>query len=242
MIPPRRGLDDGSSIHGSRLVRLGRFFFALFSLFRSSFSIGLLERPLVIGFFWGLIFGNIETSLSCAIFYELLWLDFIPVGTFIPPHMTAATFSCLVLVTYFGIDTPPFVFLALIAGLPMAWLGARLDRTMRDRLNRSYSGVLQWVRRPIGDNVPAQLVLRTILGKTLVFWLFFVVMTGLLALAVHSILLQYSGVIAGIKLEWHQFWIAASIGGLLSLRLRSLYLSVGAGAVAFGFLRALGIF
>lgn len=224
------------------MVRHHWFFFALFSLFRSSVSIGLLERPLVVGFFWGALFGNYSTSLSCAIFYELLWLDFIPVGTFIPPHMTAATFTCLALATYFGLESPPFVFVALLAGLPMAWLGARLDRTMRDRLNRSYSSVLQWVRHPVGENLPSQLVARTLLGKMVVFWLFFVVMIGVSALAVRGVLAEFSGQIASLKLEWYQFWIAASIGGLLSLRLRSLYLSVGAGAAAFGILRFLGIF
>jgi PTS system mannose-specific IIC component len=242
MTQPRRGSHDGHEFHRNILVCRGWFFFALFALFRSSLSIGLLERPLVVGFFWGMLFGNMQASLSCAIFYELLWLDFLPVGTFIPPHMTAATFSCLLLVTHFGLDEPPFVFLALIAGLPMAWLGARLDRTMRDRLNRSYNGVLQWVRKPVGENVPTQLILRTLIGKALVFWLFFIILNGLLALAVGSILMDYSGQIASLKLEWYQFWISASIGGLLALRLRSLYLSVGAGAIVFGILRYIGIF
>lgn len=196
----------------------------------------------MVGLFWGLAFGNLRTSLFCAVFYELLWLDFIPVGTFIPPHMTAATFTGLALATYFGLDDPPFVFLALLSGLPMAWLGARLDRTMRDRLNRSYTGVLQWVRRPSGQDVPSRLIARTILGKALVFWAFFIICAGALGIGLRFVLEHYSGALAGLKLDWPQFWIAASVGGLLALRLRSLYLSVGAGALAFGFLRYAGIF
>lgn len=224
------------------MVRRSRFFFALFALCRFSVSLGLIERPLVIGLCWGLVYGNLPTCLYIAIFYELLWLDFIPVGTFIPPHMTAAAFTGLALATYFGLDSPPLVFLALVCGLPMAWLGARLDRYLRDRLNRSYSGILHWVRKPAGDDVPSKLILRTLFGKLLVSWLFFLTGAGVLAVLLRFVLNQYSGFLLDTDLSWNQFLIAASIGGLLSLRLRSLYLSVGGGAVALGFFRLAGIF
>lgn len=218
------------------------FFFALFALCRFSVSLGLLERPLVVGLCWGLAFGNLTSSLYIAIFYELLWLDFIPVGTFIPPHMTAAAFTGLALATYFGLDSPPLVFVALVFGLPMAWLGALLDRNLRDRLNRSYSAVLHWVRKPAGDDVPGKLIQRTLLAKLLMSWLFFLAGAGLLAMVMQFALNQYSGFLLDRDLSWSQFLIAASIGGLLSLRLRSLYLSVGVGAVALGFFRLAGIF
>ncbi len=183
-----------------------------------------------------------ETCLFSAIFYELLWLDFIPVGTFIPPHMTAATFAGLAISSYFGLDSPPLVFLALVAGLPMAWLGARLDRVLRDRLNRSYGLVLQWLRKPHDVDMPSRMLVGVLVSKLLVSWVFFLVGTGLLAAAVRFILDHYSGQLAGLQLTWNHFLIAASLGGLLALRLRSLYLSVAAGAVALGLFRAFGIF
>jgi len=224
------------------VVRHHRFFFALFSLFRISVSLGLVERPLVVGLLWGLVSGNLETSLYCAIFYELLWLDFIPVGTYIPPHMTAATFAGLAIGTYFGLDSPPLVFLALIAGLPMAWLGGKLDRVLRDRLNRSYGLVLQWLRKPHDVDMPSRMLAGVLVSKLLVSWAFFLVGTGLLAAAVRFILDHYTGQLAGLQLTWSHFLIAASIGGLLALRLRSLYLAVGAGALALGIFRVFGIF
>ena len=156
--------------------------------------------------------------------------------------MTAAAFTGLALATYFGLDSPPLVFLALVFGLPMAWLGAKLDRNLRDRLNRSYSSVLHWVRRPAGDDVPGRLIVRTLLGKLLVSWLFFLVGAGVLAVLLQFTLNQYSVLLLDVDLSWSQFLIAASLGGLLSLRLRSLYLSVGVGAVALGFFRLAGIF
>jgi PTS system mannose-specific IIC component len=224
------------------VVRHHRFFFALFSLFRISVSLGLVERPLVIGLLWGLCSGNLETSLYSAIFYELLWLDFIPVGTFIPPHMTAATFAGLAISSYFGLTSPPFVFLALVAGLPMAWLGARMDRVLRDRLNRSYGLMLQWLRKPHDVDMPSRMLLGVLASKLLMSWVFFMAGTGVLAVCVRFVLNHYSGQLAGLKLSWSHFLIAASLGGLLALRLRSMYLAVGAGALALGIFHAIGIF
>lgn len=224
------------------MVRHHWFFFALFSLFRFSVSLGLFERPLVIGVLWGVFVGDLEVSLHVAIFYELLWLDFIPVGTFIPPHMTAATFTALIISSYYGLNSLPLVSLALLAGLPMAWLGARLERIMRDRLNRSYGGMLQWVRKPVDLGVPGRLLIGTLASKILVNWVFFLGGAGGLALLTGFALTHYGPALASIKLSWSELLIAASVGGLLALRLRSLYLSVAAGAVALGILRFLGIF
>lgn len=224
------------------MVCHGWFFFALFSLFRFSVSLGLLERPLVIGLLWGLFVGDLNSSLFISIFYELLWLDFIPVGTFIPPHMTAACFTALAISSYFGLDSMPLVSLPLVLGLPMAWLGAKLERVMRDRLNRSYNGVLQWVRKPLDVNVPGRLLLGSLASKVLANWLFFLVGAGVMALLARFVLNQCGPFLASLKVSWSYMLIAASIGGVLALRLRSLYFAVAVGTVAFGFLRACGIF
>lgn len=223
------------------MVRHCRFFFALFSLFRFSLSLGLIERPLFVGLVWGLFVGNLETSMLVAVFYELLWLDFIPVGTFIPPHMTAAAFTALALCSYFNLDSLPLASLALAAGLPMAWLGARIERDMRDRLNRSYNGVLQWVRKPLDPHLPGRLLLGTLVSKLFANWLFFFLGAGGLALAVSAALSHYGAFLASLRMGWNELLLAASVGGLLALRLRSLYISVAAGAVVLGALRLAGL-
>jgi len=224
------------------VVRHGWFFFALFSQFRFSISLGLVERPLVIGLLWGLFVGQLETSLFIAVFYELLWLDFIPVGTFIPPNMCAASLTALAISSYFGLDSLPLIALPLALGLPMAWLGAKLERVMRDRLNRSYGGVLQWVRKPIDVGVPGRLLMGSLASKVLANWVFFLVGAGCAALITRFALTHYGPFLASLKLSWSYLLIAASVGGLLALRLRSLYVSIAAGAVALGILRILGIF
>jgi PTS system mannose-specific IIC component len=124
----------------------------------------------------------------------------------------------------------------------MAWLGARLERTMRDRLNRSYGGVLQWVRKPTDASVPGRLLLGTLGSKVLFNWSFFLLGAGGLALLVNFALKHYGPEIAAIQISWNHLLIGASVGGLLALRLRSLYISVAAGAVILGILRVFGIF
>jgi PTS system mannose-specific IIC component len=224
------------------VVRAGRFFFALFSLCRFSVSLGLLERPLVVGLLWGLFVGNLEQSLFVAIFYELLWLDFIPVGTFIPPHMTAACFTALALSSRFGLDSLPMMFLPLLAGLPMAWLGARLERIMRDRLNRSYGSVLQWVRKPLDVHVPGRLLWGSLASKMLASWGFFLAGCLVLSLILRYTMYEFAPFLASLKLTWPMLLACSSVGGMLALRLRSLYVAVAGGAVALGFLRVVGMF
>ena len=35
---------------------------------------------------WALLTFRLQPALSAGIFFELLWLDLFPAGTFIPPH------------------------------------------------------------------------------------------------------------------------------------------------------------
>ncbi|MFW6005353.1 MAG: hypothetical protein ACOCPN_02640, partial [Desulfonatronovibrionaceae bacterium] len=63
----------------------GRFFFALLSLARFSVQTGILDRPLVAGFLIYLVTGEMFPAMYVAVFFELLWIDIIPAGTFIPP-------------------------------------------------------------------------------------------------------------------------------------------------------------
>ncbi|MDC0335960.1 PTS sugar transporter subunit IIC, partial [Pseudodesulfovibrio sp.] len=115
----------------------------------------MLERPLVIGLFWGVFTGDYTTSLYIAIFFELFWLDLIPVGTFIPPHLTAATFSALALTTFFGLEHPARIMGILFASMPLAWLGTKAESMLRDRERVSYNRLLKWARNPEASDQPS---------------------------------------------------------------------------------------
>lgn len=52
---------------------------------RSFCNIGLLERPITLGFLWALFTGQWMPAIHLAIFFELFWLDKFFIGSYIPP-------------------------------------------------------------------------------------------------------------------------------------------------------------
>ncbi|WP_345782780.1 PTS sugar transporter subunit IIC [Pseudodesulfovibrio pelocollis] len=207
----------------------------MFSLFRFSLTIGLLERPLVIGLFWGLATGDVETSLCIAIFFELFWLDLIPVGTYIPPHLTVATFAALSLTTFFGLDHPGRILFVLFASMPLAWLGTRLEALLRERDQVNYNKLLTWVRNPDSPRLPSLIVMRSV-GRTFVY-------SGLAFYAAMLVLVYFFEIFFSLNpslftklgVTWPYLWVAATLGGLMALRVRRAYALLAAGIILFMF-------
>lgn len=223
------------------MVLPDRFFFALFSLFRFSISFGLLERPLVVGICWALVTGQWEVSLAVAIFLELSWLDIIPAGTFIQPHLAAAAFMALSLCTYLGLEQPSQALVAMLAGVPMAWLGTQLESSLRTFNNRAYNITLLWARRADQEPFPTR-VLLVALGATFVAsWLFFVLFGSALAWLVQMVMPAISNLLSGLEVTWPQLWLAASFGGLLALRLKQALGIFAGGLAAVALVAVLGV-
>ncbi|WP_319585201.1 PTS sugar transporter subunit IIC [uncultured Pseudodesulfovibrio sp.] len=222
-----------------RLVCHGRFFFALFSQFRSSISIGLLERPLVVGFFWGAATGEYTTSLYIAIFFELFWLDLIPAGTYIPPQLTAATFSALALTTWFGLNQPSRIMFVLFASMPLAWIGTKVEGWLRDREQGSYNALLNWARNPGSKHLPGALILRSITKSLLMSWVTFLVAVLILKLVFDIAFTVYPNVFSHLGVTWAHLWVAASLGGLMALRLKRAYVILATGVILFALYRYL---
>ena len=192
-----------------------------------------MERPLVIGLFWSIFFGDTTTSLYIAIFLELFWLDLIPVGTFLPPHLTAATFSALALTTFFGFDQPARIMVIMFASMPLAWLGMKVEEMLREREKDSYNQLLNWARNPQSPHMPTALVVRA-LGRTfLASWVAFYIAILILKFVISGIVSVYPGVLSAIDITWAQLWIAATLGGLMALRLKRVYAILGTGIVLF---------
>ncbi|WP_269077529.1 MULTISPECIES: PTS sugar transporter subunit IIC [Pseudodesulfovibrio] len=204
----------------------------MFSLFRFALTIGLLERPLVIGLFWGLATGDMETSLCISIFFELFWLDLIPVGTYIPPHLTVATFVALSLTTYFGLDQPGRISFVLFASMPLAWLGTRLEALLREQDRSNYNRLLNWVRNPKNPHLPSLIVMRSV-GRTFVLsGLAFYVAVIALMYAFKAFFALYPSRL-DIGVTWPHLWVAATLGGLMALRLKRAYAVLAAGIFLF---------
>ncbi len=218
------------------------FFFAVFCLFRFSINIGLLERPLVVGFIWGVFTGDYATSLKIAVFFELFWLDNIPVGTYIPPHILASTVAALALTTSFGFTEASHIMVVLLACLPLARLGAWLEHGLRQWHNRGYNDLLRWARKgKAGDNLPQKLVAQSIFRTFISSWLFFWTSTVILHYVLSIFFHKWGDVVTSVEMKWSFLWIAASLGGLLALRLRKAYATFVFGVVLFGFIILAGL-
>lgn len=218
-----------------------QFFFAFFSLLRFSLNLGVVERPLVQGLIWGLATGDLTLAVSVSLVYELLWLDLIPAGTFIPPNPAASNFTALCLMTGFGLTGASQAVFPILLGMPVAWLAAGVERLHRNRQNRAYNTMQQWLAPGHGaDFAPERLVWRSFAEAGAFYFVFFLAVAGVLA-ALCGFLLASGFLRPGPGVfSWGQLWIVASIGGLMSLRTPRAYVALVLCAVAVAALALFG--
>ncbi len=171
--------------------------------------------------------GDFTTSLNIAIFFELFWLDLIPVGTFIPPHLTAATFSALALTTYFGFENPARIMGFLFASMPLAWLGAKVEEKIRERERSSYNTLLNWARHPDSPNTPSVLVRNSLVRSFAMSGVSFFLAILILKFVFETVFSLYPGFLSRVDITWSHLWVSATLGGLMALRLNRVYAVMG---------------
>lgn len=184
------------------------------------------------GLIWGLATGDLELALNISVIFELFWLDLIPAGTYIPPNTAASNLACLALMRAFGLAGPAEAVFPILLCLPLGWIGARLEEYQRTRQNSSYDALLAWARGEGGWRInPGGQLLRSILQIGALHFLFFV--GAVLALASLVGLLRSWGFLhppQGV-FSWGCLWVAASFGGILSLRSARAYAAMATGAI-----------
>ncbi len=187
----------------------------------------------MVGFFWGAATGEFTTSLYIAIFFELFWLDLIPAGTYIPPQLTAATFSALTLTTYFGLEQPSRIMPVLFASMPLAWIGTKVEGWLREREQGSYNSLLNWVRNPGTVHLPGVLILRSMTRSLFMSWISFLAAVLVLKQGFEIIFTLYPAIFSRLGVTWAYLWVAASLGGLMALRLKRAYVVLATGIILF---------
>ncbi|PKN31367.1 MAG: hypothetical protein CVU63_24290, partial [Deltaproteobacteria bacterium HGW-Deltaproteobacteria-20] len=65
--------------------------------------------------------------MSAGIFFELLWLDLFPAGTYIPPQALLSLIATLTILACLPDADMRSTVLVVIATLPLAYLGAWID-------------------------------------------------------------------------------------------------------------------
>jgi PTS system mannose-specific IIC component len=190
-------------------------------LSRFAVNIGFLDRPITLGLIFGLVSGDIETALGISVFFELLWLDFFPAGTYIPPNRALATCLCLALSHMLGLTLPGHVLLLLLLALPAALIGAKLEAWQRVWQNTSYNMSLYWVKNDVQSFGPGALIRRGLLQLFLLQTGAFFLIGLACLLIVQEVMVYWPLTLTG--LHWGHLWAAALIGGILSLRIKAAY-------------------
>jgi len=186
-------------------------------------NLPLLDRPLTVGFVWGLITGDWASSLGVCLFFELLWLDIFPAGTIIPPHSLAPALASLCVLYLSGLQQPALAAVVMLAALPFARVFSMLERYHRQYENHASERLDAWTRRGSGVPGPASLTRRSILVMLpLNMVAFALALSGLLVFT-HLMLPRLLPLLGAVPLKWPHLWVVASIGAVLSLRHRPAY-------------------
>mgnify|MGYP004336942099 CR=1 FL=1 len=95
-----------------------------------------------------------------------------------------------------------------------------MEGVIRDRERVNYNRLLNWARNPESDAIPTQIVARSAGRTFVVAWGLFYVSTLVLYFTFQFVAGLYPTLFTTIKISWPHLWIAASIGGLMALRLK----------------------
>jgi PTS system mannose-specific IIC component len=91
----------------------------------------MISRPVVAGPLVGWILGDPYTGLLCGALIELLWIDRLPIGKYVPPNGTITTVivtaAAILAGAHMGQSSRELTVFALLALLPLGYAGQQLD-------------------------------------------------------------------------------------------------------------------
>jgi len=200
----------------------GGIFFALLGLTRFALDLGFVQRPIFVASLWALVTWQAQPVLSIGIFFELLWLDLFPAGTFIPPHSIFSLLATLTLLTCLPASDMRMVTLILICTTPLGYLGAWTEQWYRRRQNLSYNSLITWTRNRKPAYSSPEILTKLALTET------FVLNLLLFFLCVLPLFFVLRNIHPWVENElqptWPMLWLIASLGALLSLRIHKAYI------------------
>jgi PTS system mannose-specific IIC component len=95
----------------------------------------MISRPIVAGPLIGLALGDPYTGLTAGAFLELLWIDRIPVGPYVPPNDTfvaiLTTAGAILAAPVSGHPPRELIALAILVFAPAGYLGQQMEILLR---------------------------------------------------------------------------------------------------------------
>ena len=202
-------------------LAVGSGVFGGLSLTRFALNLGFLDRPIVIGLLWALCTANWQGPVFIGIFFELLWLDTFPAGTYIPPQQTFAAFFTILTSHYLGLSGIGELLPLVILALPLTRVMHQLESWSRQLENASYQRSWERVQAGGGPFKPGVFVRTSLLKNmalnALAFGLFF----GATAAGFEFLLRWWPDTLSG--LAWGHLMLGGLAAGLLALRSRRVY-------------------
>lgn len=208
------------------------FFFVPALLGRNICTLGFLERPLCIGLLWSFLTGDASTALPLGLFFELLWLDLLPIGGYIPPMASFPYLILLTLAPLYGWNTPTTLAFPLLLSLPLAYIVPFIEVRLRNQQKQASLILLQASAAEASlGSLPFRLLFSSIARQLFMGVGIFIAVYGviriLFSLPAFAPYINVSFPYAG----WAAFYCVAIVGSFLSLRIRSAYI-VFAGSMA----------
>lgn len=133
----------------------------------------LFSRPACTGAIMGYLCGDFFLGLQLGVFTELLFIDFVPIGGFVPPSGAICAGLGVILSTYFNMD----IYFSFFTGLILS-----LFFTFVEKILRKYrSKILPNIEKGLIENTltPFSLIMQSFLVEYMAIFIFILVMATL---------------------------------------------------------------
>ncbi|MBR4508156.1 MAG: PTS sugar transporter subunit IIC [Elusimicrobiaceae bacterium] len=133
----------------------------------------LFSRPACTGAIMGYICGDFFLGLQLGVFTELLFIDFVPVGGFVPPSGAICAGIGVILSTYFNMD----IYFSFFIGLILSLLFAFVEKALR----KYRSKLLPSIEKQLieGSLTPSSLIAQSFLVEYMAVFIFVLIMITL---------------------------------------------------------------
>jgi len=207
------------------------FFFGLFTQTRTSVNTGFLERPITVGLIAALLTGQWTQCVGVGIFFELLWLDLFPAGTYVPPQRILSTLLVCCVLSVLSLTWPSLVVIPILCALPTASLGTFLEKRLRLVQSENHSRLVDWAEQSPAVSFPAPMIWISLAKKIVVESGLFLVLAVLVTTFTATLQSVFPAAQPPWDVQWPHLWSMALIGAILSVRIRKAYHILLAGVV-----------